>query len=124
MILLSHDAFDVINGTLLKPTTPEILSASPSADQTAAYNTLKDEYDRQLKVFTKMDSIAHIVTSIERQPMTDIFTCESAKAMWNKLHEIYEVDLMLVSMFFNKNVTACKKILPTTFLRTYPKFRT
>lgn len=82
VLLTSHEVFDVVNGTISKPTTP---GQGATADE-------ETKYEKDLKEFTKKDGVAqkYIVTSMERQPMTHILTCESAEAMWDKLFAIYE----------------------------------
>ncbi|OXU21164.1 hypothetical protein TSAR_005395 [Trichomalopsis sarcophagae] len=82
VMLTSHEAFDVVNGTLSKPTPPD----------DDASQAVKTKNNTDLKEFTKKDGIAqkYIVTTMERQPMTHILSCETAKAMWDKLFAIYE----------------------------------
>ena len=82
VMFLSHDIFDIIEGRSLKPN-------APAADATAAVTA---EYQKGLKEWTKSDAIAqkYIVTSVEKVPMLHILNCLSAKAMWDKHHEIYE----------------------------------
>ena len=73
VMLLSHDVFDVINGKLLKLTPPQPLGASPTADQTAAYNTSKEEYDKELKVFTKMEHCPKIYRDVNIKTTYDAY---------------------------------------------------
>ena len=82
VILISHEVFDVVDGTVTKP-------AVPGQDATEAQRT---QFTKDLKEFNKKDGVAQkfIVTSMERQPMTHILSCKSGKEMWDKLHAIYE----------------------------------
>ena len=82
MLLISHEVFGIVNGSETKPASP-----AEGADA-----NVRTKYEKDLKEFTRKDGVAQkfIVTSIERQPMTHILNCENAKAMWDKLHAVYE----------------------------------
>lgn len=77
LLLKHHDVYDVVMGKLVKP------NASSSGDTTGS---------AELKVFQKCDALAQLilVSSLGNANIDLTATCESAKAIWDKLISVYE----------------------------------
>lgn len=80
--LIAADIFDIVNGDKRKPAPA---GADFTAEQTSA--RLKS-----ISIWMKSDARAQriIVTSLGEKTMLHILHCETAKAMWDKLHSVYE----------------------------------
>ena len=85
IMLISNSVLDIVKGDKAKPTPP-------SAEDVAANAALTAQYAKNLEEWTKNDGIAQriIATTVEKTPMLHIINLESAKEMWDKLHEVFE----------------------------------
>ena len=92
--LYSHDAFEIVDGSVAKPTTPAPLVTNPAPDDAAknAHKASEEQYTKELKDFLRKHGIAQkfIVTSMGKRTMMHILHCKTAKEIWGKLHGIYE----------------------------------
>lgn len=81
LLLRHHDVLDVATGKCSKPAAPE--KEDPVA---------KVAYESGLKAFNKSDALAQLILvgSMSSSNIDLTATCESAKAIWDKLISIYE----------------------------------
>lgn len=80
--LVASEIFDVVNGAETKP-EPAALSSSVEIIASTRKKILE---------WNKRDARAQkiIVSSIGEKPMLHILNCTTAKAMWDKLHSVFE----------------------------------
>ena len=83
VMFISHEVLSVVDGTEPRPQAPESAATDANAATVAAYNTSKENYDRDIEEFIKRDGIAQkfIVTTVGRQSIMYIQNCSSSKEM-------------------------------------------
>lgn len=79
------DIFDIVTEKSKKPVLRKLNSETEEE--------ARKRYNVDYVVWKKADSKAqkYIVTSFDEQPLQYIMNCETASAMWEKLHSVYEL---------------------------------
>lgn len=82
VILNSHDAYDVADGTKIRP-------VAPVGDPNEGVRAI---YEKSLATWKKADATVQkiIATSVGEQPLLHIINCVSGREMWQKLSDVYE----------------------------------
>ncbi|KAK9709645.1 hypothetical protein QE152_g26498 [Popillia japonica] len=94
VILECDGTYDVVDGNSMKP------------EQGV------EDYMGKLDCWSKAKK--HLVLSLDTQPLLRVAACETAKDVWNKLHQIYDnqsaENIDLLRNKFNKSSTVKKRI--------------
>lgn len=88
LTMCAGECFDAATGVSKKPEEPTFSSSANSS----AIQTGQNEYQTKLAAYMKKEMNAQKVIglSLAKEPVMHIMSCDSAKAMWDKLHSIYE----------------------------------
>ena len=82
ILLDARDALEVVTGELRDPGEPDDALAGAAL---TAHNRKRADFKKANKVAKEL-----IVTTVEKKPLQLLLTCDTAKAMWDKLLRVYE----------------------------------
>ena len=82
ILLDARDALEVVTGELRDPGEPDDALAGAAL---TAHNRKRADFKKANKVAKEL-----IVTTVEKKPLQLLLTCDTAKAMWDKLLGVYE----------------------------------
>lgn len=98
IVLQAAELFQVVSGECVRP-----IAAGERGDE---------NLDQQLKDWNKRDVQAKMIisTSIGDQALSYIMSCETSKAMWDKLHAVYEQNTRMQLHLLQQKFFAYKKL--------------